>query len=427
MESAETNIGIGFITGRKTFKKVFRTYMNSFAQNGMLNGGINMTLFIAYDLDYTNTRLSDYMITDKEDMKHVRNIHYFGKKEIKEEVAFLTGSGVLTHKEAQLIFGEGYGKKRNIIMYNAIMSQMDYLLFIDDDEYPVAPSRQGNEPLIWRGQDIIKTHLHHIRDVDITNGYHCGYISPIPHIEYNYQISETDYQMYIEGLSNDILNWKSIKGKFEDGGVSYADEKLMEAGNSKEIEGVNAKFVSGSNLCINLGSNVENIPPFYNPPGARGEDTFFSTGLGGLKVLRVPCHAFHDGFQQYNCLLSGVLPLELMKENALVSANISRFLAASIGWARYKPLLLYITHRNEYEYLIKEARERLTIQVPKFCDYFHAQGFQMVLNEFEDYHKSVERHFESYVESKLSWKKLVAYAMSAHNTERMVDTQLGAI
>ena len=90
-------------------------------------------------------------------------------------------------------------------MYNAIMNKMDCLLFIDDDEYPLAPTRQDNQQLIWRGQDIIKTHLHHIQDADVTNGYHCGYISPIPHIEYNHQISEHDYQMYIDGLSNDIL------------------------------------------------------------------------------------------------------------------------------------------------------------------------------------------------------------------------------
>ena len=54
-------------------------------------------------------------------------------------------------------------------------------------------------------------------------------------------------------------DWESIKGKIEDGGVSYADEKQMEA------------------------------------------------------------------------------------------ENFKIFLAASIGWARYKPLLLYVTHRNEYD------------------------------------------------------------------------------
>lgn len=427
MDSNRTNIGIGFVTGRKSFKNVFRTYMNSFAQSGLQNDGIDLTLFIAYDLDYTGTRLSDYTIIDKEDMKHVTNIHYLGKKNISQEIAILTKAGILTGKEAQLLFGDGYGKKRNIIMYNALMNKMDCLLFIDDDEYPLAPTLGRNKQLIWRGQEIIKTHLKYIGEADITNGYHCGYISPIPHIEYNQFITEYDYKTYIDGLSNDILNWESIKGKIDNGGITYADESQMDTENFKEIIGENAKFVSGSNLCINLRSNVEQLPPFYNPPKARGEDTFFSTCLGGQKVLRVPCHAFHDGFQHYNCLLSGVLPSELIKEQALAPATISRFLAASIGWARYKPLLLYVTHRNEYETLIEEAREKLTRQIPKFCKYFHTQSFQMVLKEFNDYDKNVERHYESFEETKLSWKKIVNYAKNAEYSRQLVGAQLGII
>ena len=34
-----------------------------------------------------------------------------------------------------------------------------------------------------------------------------------------------------------------------------------------------AKFISGANLCINL-TDAKRVFPFYNPPGARGEDTF---------------------------------------------------------------------------------------------------------------------------------------------------------
>ena len=36
------------------------------------------------------------------------------------------------------------------------------------------------------------------------------------------------------------------------------------------------KFISGANLGFNL-KNLDKLFPFYNPPGARGEDTFLST------------------------------------------------------------------------------------------------------------------------------------------------------
>ena len=57
------------------------------------------------------------------------------------------------------------------------------------------------------------------------------------------------------------------------------------------------KFISGANLCFNL-KNYKNFPPFYNPPGARGEDTFLSTCLSECSVRKVPCYTFHDGFSR---------------------------------------------------------------------------------------------------------------------------------
>lgn len=45
-------------------------------------------------------------------------------------------------------------------------------------------------------------------------------------------------------------------------------------------------WLLASGICINL-KNLSNIPAFYNPPEARGEDTFFSTKLGDARVLQI--------------------------------------------------------------------------------------------------------------------------------------------
>ena len=66
----------------------------------------------------------------------------------------------------------------------AMKSKIDYLLFLDDDEYPMAVS-EADSTIIWEGQQVLTTHLKYIVDSDITNGHHCGYISPIPYIEFN--------------------------------------------------------------------------------------------------------------------------------------------------------------------------------------------------------------------------------------------------
>ncbi len=75
-----------------------------------------------------------------------------------------------------------------------------------------------------------------------------------------------------------------------------------------ELQG--CKFISGANLCVNL-TKPERTFPFYNPPGARGEDTFLSTLLHERTVRQIPCYAFHDGFSIYRHLLDGVLPQRL--------------------------------------------------------------------------------------------------------------------
>ena len=70
------------------------------------------------------------------------------------------------------------------------------------------------------------------------------------------------------------------------------------------------KFISGANLGLNL-KNLDKLFPFYNPPGARGEDTFLSTCICECTIRKVPCYTFHDGFSTYQHLLLGVLPNNL--------------------------------------------------------------------------------------------------------------------
>ena len=129
----------------------------------------------------------------------------------------------------------------------------------------------------------------------MTNGHHCGYISPIPQLDFNSKLSEDDFRTFIESISNDIINWDSIKAKMNDGGVTYADLDII---NSKKVEVVNEKsgmkFISGANLGFNL-KNLDKLFPFYNPPGARGEDTFLSTCICDCTIRKVPCYTFHAG------------------------------------------------------------------------------------------------------------------------------------
>ncbi|SHI07510.1 hypothetical protein SAMN02746098_02293 [Desulfosporosinus lacus DSM 15449] len=402
-------VGIGFTTGRKSFQKVLRTYIHTWKESGLVeNKSISLNLFVAYDLDYHKTKITDYTNVHPELAEQIDSSNFIGSIAIKEEIDYLIRENVINFSEVPLIFGKGYAAKRNAVLYNAIKHNMDYLVFLDDDEYPLAVTNTRNTA-IWGGQEVLTGHLKYIAQADITHGNHCGYISPIPHIEFNDTMTEADFRSFIEAISNDIINWDTLKTVMENGGVTYADTKILTSPHAIEVQEINhSKFISGANLCINL-TDSRRIFPFYNPPGARGEDTFLSTCLSERKVLRVPCYTFHDGFSTYNDLLEGVLPLRLKFIKADTEQITTRFYKACIGWIRYKPLLLYITQRDHYEEKIEEMREQLNKILPKICAYFGKPDFIKVLAELEKYHKNVEKHNREFLETQRIWAKIMEH------------------
>lgn len=166
------------------------------------------------------------------------------------------------------------------------------------------------------------------------------------------------------------------------------------------------KFISGANLGMNL-KNLSKLYPFYNPPGARGEDTFLSTCICENVVMRIPVYTFHDGFSACGGLLSGALPnsLKTMKSNSPVITK--RFLKALIGWVRYKPLLLYITENDGYEARMEQMERQLKDVIPRLCDYYGNQDFSVILQEFAYYRGHVKEHFEEFMTAKKAWIKMM--------------------
>jgi len=407
MRQREIKVGIGFATGRKSFQKVLRTYIHNWNESGLVgNEKISLNLYIAYDLDYHKTKVTDYTNIKPELMEQINSSRFIGSSSIEEEIDWLAQNNVVSIREARLIFGKGYAAKRNALLYNAIKDNMDCLIFLDDDEYPVAVTNT-HETAIWGGQHVLATHLKHIAQADITHGNHCGYVSPIPYVEYGEIMTEENFRAFIEAISNDILNWDNIKAVMSNGGVTYADTGVLTSGAASEVREINrAKFISGANLCINL-TDPRRVFPFYNPPGARGEDTFLSTCLSDRKVLRVPCYTFHDGFSTYNHLLEGVLPTRLKFIRADNDQIITRFYRACIGWIRYKPLLLYITTPDSYEEKIEEMRNQLRETLPKICVYFGRPDFINILDELDKYHKNVRIHFRAFLETQRVWAKVM--------------------
>ncbi|BCZ46351.1 hypothetical protein psyc5s11_24180 [Clostridium gelidum] len=409
IERKKINVGVGFVTGRKNFKNVVKTYVDNWNESGFSDKKkYALHLFVAYDLKYKSTKVSDYKITDEEILDGVDSAYYLGDSSITTEAQYLVEKKVITLKEAKLIFGEGYAMKRNAVLYFALKNKMDYLIFLDDDEYPIATIKI-NDSIVWKGQEVLSTHIKNIKNVQMTHGHHCGYISPIPYFDFNDKLSEDEFRSFIESISNDIINWGSIKEKMNDGGVTYADLDIINSEITEVVKEINGmKFISGSNLGFNF-KHIDKLFPFYNPPGARGEDTFLSTCISEYNIRKVPCYTFHDGFSNYEHLLLGVLPNKLKTMRADSSVITKRFLKACIGWIRYKPLLLYITQRDDYEAEIMKMKENLSNVIPNICNYFGNEEFKNILNELEFYDTHVEEHYKDFEDTKLAWSKIMNF------------------
>jgi hypothetical protein len=408
-ELNDIKVGIGFATGRKSFQKVLRTNICTWKESGLVrDNNISLNLIVAYDLSYHKTKKTDYTNMQPDLGEQIDSSKFIGTAAIKEETDYLVRGNVLNINEIRMIFGKGYAAKRNAVLYSAIKSNLDYLIFMDDDEYPMAVTNTRNT-VLWGGQHVLLNHLKFISQADITCGYHCGYVSPIPFVEFNDIMTERDFRCFIEAISNDIINWDTLRIVMENGGVTYADKEILTSDDFIEVQQINkAKFISGANLCINL-TDVGRVSPFYNPPGARGEDTFLSTCLSERKVLHVPVYTFHDGFSTYNDLLHGVLPIRLKFIRADNEEILTRFYKACIGWIRYKPLLLYITEPGSYEKKIEEIRKQLKGTLPKISTYFKQDGFMNVLTELEKYNRNVSKHYSDFMQTQQIWVKLMEH------------------
>lgn len=403
----KVELGIGFVTGRDNVCEIINNYYKEILEQiKKYRCQVNLTFFILYDLSYQDTPRESFYQINSEVYNNVK-VQYITPEDIEKEKKNLYKKYHILARETDLLLGYGHAKGRNTIMYFALKNKIDYLLFWDDDEYPVACLKEG-EKVEWRKQNNVLRHLQEIENVDITIGYHCGYISPIPYIELEKEEETEVFKNFIEAVSNEIVEWDKIKQLMEeDNGVTYAQKEIAEGNGKYFLEKQNGtKWVAGSTLCVNL-NRVTRIPAFYNPPYARGEDTFFSLNLDDCAVMKIPVYHFHDGFLKYPEIMNEKYPRTLERMNFHGDIKIEdRFLNASLGWLKYKPLLLYIQHKEQYNQKIKEMREHLEVSIPKLTKIFNNNAFYQLIDVLDKYDASVQKDYELYLKTNEIWNQL---------------------
>ena len=405
----EINFGIGFITGRPNICNIINTYYKDIVEQVKdFQIKVNFTCFILYDLNYLNTQEENFYHINPEVHKDIK-IKYLSPTYVTEKCKEIGKKHNLSEAEANLLVGKGYARARNTILYEAVEEKIDYLMFWDDDEYPLAALKEGKN-IKWIKQKNILEHLKNIENADITYGYRCGMINPLPAVKYNDIITEEVYKQFIEAVENEAISWENLQSMLQnESGIGYADEQIvLHKQGLEEVEGIGkTNFVLGSGICLNL-THLEKIPAFYNPPEARGEDTFFSCALGELdaKVLRIPTYHFHDGFLKFTFLMEGKFPKKLKKITSEDSGISWRFKKTTTGWTKYKPLLYYILDSNNYEKVICQSKIKLENTVQKMSTVFEDCDLTNLPTILDDYDNNVKKHYEEYKQVNKIWNKI---------------------
>ena len=361
-----------------------------------------------YDLDYLNTKEEEFYNILPEVHEKIK-IKYITPQNVVEKKEELVSKYKFSPYEAELLIGKGYAKARNTILYEAVKEKIDYLMFWDDDEYPLAAVRNGNV-IKWVKQKNVLQHIKNIENADITYGYRCGMISPLPYIKYNNELTEEIYKQFIEALENEVISWDKLQFMYKsDSGIGFAEDKIANYSKAnEEMKNVGKKeWVLGSGICLNL-KHLDKIPAFYNPPGARGEDTFFSCALArkDAKVLRIPVYHFHDAFLKFTFLMDNKFPKNLRKIISEDNGIELRFLRTTIGWTKYKPLLYYIIDNKNYEKIIKESEQKLQKTSAIVSTAFEDCDLTNLSNILCEYDRNVEKHYKEYIETNNIWEKV---------------------
>lgn len=406
----DINFGIGFITGRSNVCNIINSYYTQWMEQvEELDANVNFVVFVLYDLEYLNEKKENFYKINPNVHKNIK-LEYITPEEIEKIKKKIVEDHKMTEEEVNCIIGKGYAKARNTILYSALSKKMDYLLYWDDDEYPVANVLDDEGNLVWQKQNNVLQHIKNIEDVEVTMGYRCGMMNPVPYVEYNEDISKEDYKMFIDALENEVISWEEIQ-KIENDRECVEFAKTDIANSEKQVEYMEnigtENYVLGSGICLNL-QKLDTLPAFYNPPGARGEDTFFSCSLAlkNARVKRIPVYHFHDTFLKYKCLMEKQFP-EKMKNIELKDDNIrERFYKTTIGWTKYKPLLYYITKRQEYEEIMNKAKLNFQQSIPKVNKIFETEKYFNLLDELEKYSSNVEVHYQEYIKTMKLWDKI---------------------
>ncbi len=280
-----------------------------------------------------------------------------------------------------------YSKKRNLVLLQALLDDMDVVYFIDSDVHPCVLYSEGKCEEI----DFVGVHLNHLffKDVAATTSDYSGYFILPP--------------MKFEGMDSFLIGIQK-EGAIPYMGTSEIHNCLKLGIREPYRTPIFTNKLLGGNLAMRT-SCLDHIPPFFSfffkmedqYYLTRGEDTtmgiFFEQNR--LKVIDIDVKIVHDTF--------GTYPKrpDLLKDPLIKN----RLFYASMGWIGRNPFLNYILGKDSKS-IAEYQKSHMVMGAKKIMEYTNDERFLKLPAAIDCAVNNLPEMVTRYEEVKAAWAEI---------------------
>ena len=401
-----TSIAVVLRVGRPTARRVVKELTDNLLRYGHFSRLSACRLYLSIDEANSNTPSCE-SIVDAESRRLFSAVRLIRDKDRREIAGRLTRLGGVSADIAEAIaLRRPYSDQLNGALMCAMADDNDAAVFFDDDVSLMVPVRASDGQITWRSTDVFGWHLKAIESgATVTTGRVVGFLSPIQpalakrlsaDLIHSLGNVFADAHEFLASKSFGAPAWRTLT-------VAEADKDYIRPLNQSN----GYRWITPANLGIDLRRD---FPLFFNPPGARGEDAFFSMALlSSAKVAGVPSTVFHDPFLS--------LPgddrerrIDDLTNPPLTSASLDRFVAAMFGWVAYMPLFLKISRGIEGPELAEELERRgrlIRLASEGLMEELGVQRCKELRAHYQVYCDRVNDDFASWTHANEVWRSVV--------------------
>ena len=283
-----------------------------------------------------------------------------------------------------------YGTSRNYVMIDAILNDVDFLLFFDTDVYP---------QILFED----KKHKYRFENIDFV-GSHLNVLTSSPHIA----VTTSDYSGYfiIPHMNFPHLDKLLFGLQKEDAFDIISQKNRLVIKHNKNVNIHKTKKILGGNMAIDI-RKLNLLAPFYSTCLTldnqcylgRGEDTLFGpliTKYGGFCV-DIDLPIFHNTF--------GDFP---NKPTFDKKSNVDRFFYAGMGWLIRNPFYnwFHADFLKDYDKIdIKTRYESLQIGSQVAAKYFNDKRFLRYPKAFKMAYNNLDIYKDNFFRLIDAWDK----------------------